>query len=132
MNNTVQFSLIFAAALPLYAHASYHDRDTTDSADGYPRIIRTSDWPDLEGGSIAVEQVLRRNRDGSFTYRLSEQSTATQRYHHAFCENDGATPHQSDSILSGSHVVGGLACIKATMTEGVTPSVISIPRSQPR
>lgn len=132
MKNALQLSLIVAAVLPLHPHANYHDRDTTDSTDGYPRIIRTSNWPDLEGGSIAVEQVLRKNGDGSFTYRFSEQSTATQLYHHAFCESDGATPGQSDSILGGSHVVGGLACFRTTMTESATPSVISIPRSRSR
>ncbi len=78
--------------------------------DGVERIVRTTQWPDLEGGSIPVQQRFRPNPDGSLSYVFSDQSTATQLYHHALCEQDGMTASQGEATLSGPDAVGGWSC----------------------
>jgi len=65
-------------------------------------MVRTTEWPDFEGGFVAVEQRLSVNEDGDPTYQYSRQSKATQLYHEAFCLEKHARPAGGEAVLNGS------------------------------
>ncbi|MCW6029741.1 hypothetical protein K4043_17125 [Stenotrophomonas sp. SRS1] len=65
-------------------------------------MVRTTEWPDFEGGFVAVEQRLLMNEDGNPTYQYSRQSKATQLYHEAFCLEKNARPAGGEAVLKGS------------------------------
>jgi len=65
-------------------------------------MVRTTQWPDFEGGFVAVEQRLLMNEDGNPTYQYSRQSKATQLYHEAFCLEKNARPAGGEAELKGS------------------------------
>lgn len=99
-----------AAAMPVTPPPAAYRDEHTQERDGTKRIVRTAQWSDLDGGLLLVEQKLRLNPDDSLSYFFSEQSLATQLYHHALCEQDGMTAGQGEGILSGPDAIGGWSC----------------------
>jgi hypothetical protein len=97
----IAFALILtfpASALPPSAPQYRVEMSTS----GEKTLIRASEWPDFEGGLIAVEQRLQMNEDGNPTYRYSRQNKATQLFHEAFCLEQNARPAHGEAVLKGS------------------------------
>lgn len=86
-------------------------------------LIRTSEWPDFEGGLVAVEQRLLMNEDGNLTYQHSRQSKATQLYHEAFCLEKNARPAGGEAVLKGS--IAAWICELSDRDEALDPEATS-------
>lgn len=118
-----------AATLPVTPPPAAYRDEHTQERDGTKRIVRTAQWSDLDGGLLPVQQKLRPNPDGSFSYFFSEQSLATQLYHHALCEQDGMTAGEGEGVLSGPDAVGGWSCEQEGEGNFVVPGLEQGPAS---
>ncbi|WP_457322168.1 hypothetical protein, partial [Stenotrophomonas sp. P5_B8] len=78
------FALIVAFPVSATPPSALQDRVEVNTS-GERTLIRASEWPDFQGGLVAVEQRLVMNEDGNPTYQYSRQSKATQLYQqHSF------------------------------------------------
>lgn len=95
------FALIVAFPVSATPPSALQDRVEMNTS-GERTLIRASEWPDFQGGLVAVEQRLVMNEDGNPTYQYSRQSKATQLYHEAFCLEKNARPAGGEAVLEGS------------------------------
>lgn len=107
------------------ASLPYTDVRSTD-AQGREIIVRSSEFPDLSGGTVIVEQRLRPLGDGRYEIDARDQSKATLLYHLALCEDQGMKPHQGVGTLSGDMAVGGFTCISIAYGDTDTLSLPEI------
>lgn len=124
----IAFALILtfpASALPPSAPQDRVEMSTS----GEKTLIRASEWPDFEGGLIAVEQRLQMDEDGNPTYQYSRQNKATQLYHEAFCLEQNARPAEGEAVLKGS--VAAWICELRDGDEALDPEASSSQRPQP-
>ncbi|MEN5039220.1 hypothetical protein ABE424_03430 [Stenotrophomonas sp. TWI1149] len=98
--NKLAITLIIA--LPVSAAPPTSQKDRVENTGEGRTMVRTTEWPDFEGGFVAVEQRLLINEDGDPTYQYSRQSKATQLYHEAFCLEKNAQPAGGEAVLKGS------------------------------
>lgn len=101
--------LMMLATLPLLAHAGGElpTQDRVVFEDGQRVVLRSSLWPDFEGGWIRTEQKLTVNPEGSWVYRYDTQLPETQKYHQLYCSQFGA---QFQPMTKGeSHLSDGSA-----------------------
>lgn len=73
-------------------------------ANGDLHVIRTSEWDDLNGDIVQVEQRLSPDGFGRLIYRYDEQSEATKRFHRNFCAAMDMVPSAGDGIPGGASV----------------------------
>lgn len=85
------FIILLMTAIPLLASAENEStsQDRVVFEHGRRVILRTSAWPDFDGGLIRVEQKLSINADGNPTYHYNAQDPETQRYHRLYCDHAG-------------------------------------------
>jgi len=99
--NKLAIALIISFPVSAAPPTSQQDRIEVNTS-GESTMVRTTQWPDFEGGFVAVEQRLLMNEDGNPTYQYSRQSKATQLYHEAFCLEKNARPAGGEAELKGS------------------------------
>ncbi|WP_411850659.1 hypothetical protein ACLB90_17580 [Stenotrophomonas sp. LGBM10] len=129
----MKLALAWVVALPVSAGPPLSSQDRVEmNTRGESILIRTSEWPDFEGGLVAVEQRLSMNEDGIPTYRYSRQSKATQLYHEAFCLEKNARPAGGEAVLKGSRAAW--ICASSDDDEALGPEAAQGggPGSRPR
>lgn len=125
--NKLAFALALAFPASASPPSSLQDRVEMNTH-GEQTLIRSSEWPDFEGGIVVVEQRLLMNEEGNPTYQYSRQSKATQLYHEAFCLEKNARPAGGEAVLKGS--IAAWICASSDGDETLDPKATSPQRPQ--
>lgn len=93
--------VLFLTTLPF--SSALHAQEPHDSieftADGHRIVIRTSCWPDQNGGTVPVQQRLQVTADGYLRYDFHDQRAETRAYHEALCATSGMEPMRDGEAL---------------------------------
>jgi len=101
-------SATFFLAVPAFSQTPLSTDRVELGANGDRTIIRSSTWPDFDGGSVQVDQRLNPDSLGRLVYRYEQQNEATKLYHQAFCANMDMEPSKGEGVIRGPAT--GWAC----------------------
>lgn len=112
--------LLFAAvSLQPPTLPRFIDRVVEHNADG-DVIVRTSDQSDFSGGTVRVDQRLRRLPGNQFLIDFADQTAATKVYHQALCMNSGMQPASGRGTLSGEDTISAWSCVSRSAAPGTS------------